>query len=237
MVSSTAYSLISQYLNMQMLRKDQLVVPEGPFIEVQRAGRPLADLCTFDQQHAWWGRTGCENSRLQRPWAHAAQRSMKVLKAPRLPSKSSLRCWKRHACHVKCSGINPTQFVAELPRTSMKVLKAPRLPRKSSLKCWKFVFFLHPLLFTTAKRHGGACAWPSQLTVHSINRLHCGSLRYTADASSIISDQCEKSEDHQPVGHSRHMPDRSKREICISPWCNPFHLTMKLRSSDLVAQA
>ena len=64
----------------------------------------------------------------------------------------------------------------------------------------------------TAKRHGGACAWPSRLTVHSINRLHCGSLRYTADASSIISDQCEKSEDHQPVGHSRHMPDRSKRE-------------------------
>ena len=65
--------------------------------------------------------------------AELPRTSMKVLKAPRLPRKSSLRCWKCHACHVKCSGINPTQFVAELPRTSMKVLKAPRLPRKSSL--------------------------------------------------------------------------------------------------------
>ena len=30
--------------------------------------------------------------------------SMKVLKLPRLPHKSSLRCWKRHACHAKSRG-------------------------------------------------------------------------------------------------------------------------------------
>ena len=36
-----------------MLRKDQLVIPEGPFIEVQRPGCPVADLCAFDQKHAW----------------------------------------------------------------------------------------------------------------------------------------------------------------------------------------
>ena len=42
-----------------------------------------------------------------------------------------------HTYIVKCSGVNPTQFVAELPRTSMEVAKVPRLPRKSSLRCRK----------------------------------------------------------------------------------------------------
>ena len=51
----------------------------------------------------------------------ATQIGPEVLKASRLPRKMH-------------SGVNPTQFVAELPRTSMKNLKAPRLPRKSSLR-------------------------------------------------------------------------------------------------------
>ena len=66
-----------------------------------------------------------------------APRLMQVLKAPRLPRKSSLTCWKRHACQAKGRDVHGYPFVAELPRTSMQALKVSRLPRKSSLTCWK----------------------------------------------------------------------------------------------------
>ena len=63
--------------------------------------------------------------------------------------------------------LNRLVIQASMPTSSVFVARTtpatqiqPEVPK---------VFFLHPLLFMTAKRHGGACAWPSQLTVHPLN--------------------------------------------------------------------
>ena len=65
----------------------------------------------------------------------SAGTSMKGLKVSRLPRKFGPEALKVSRRHVKCSGVNPIQCVAELPLK--KVLKVPRLPRKSSLRCRK----------------------------------------------------------------------------------------------------
>ena len=65
--------------------------------------------------------------------------AMGVLKVPRLPRKSSLRCCKCHACHVKSTGATsvPVRRQASVDSYTIEVLKVPHLPRKSSLRCWK----------------------------------------------------------------------------------------------------
>ena len=77
--------------------------------------------------------------------------SMEVLKVPRLPRKSSLRCWKCHACHTKSRGVKyvplrrqasadiygGTKSATPATQSEPEVLKVSRLPRKSSLRCWK----------------------------------------------------------------------------------------------------
>ena len=131
----------------------------------------------------------------------ASLTSMLVQKVSRLPCRSSLMCCKCHACMPR--KMQRRQFDRIRRQASADIYggaESTTPATQSEPEVLKVFLFLHPLLFMTAKRHGGACAWPSQLTVHSVNRLHWGSLRYTADASSIIPGQCEKSEDHQPEG-------------------------------------
>ena len=70
--------------------------------------------------------------------------SMEILQVPRLPHKSSLRCWKCHACHAKSRGVKSIPFrrqasadiygdiASATPATQIEpeVLKVSRLPRK-----------------------------------------------------------------------------------------------------------
>ena len=59
--------------------------------------------------------------------AKLPQTSMKVLKAPRLPHRSSLASSQNEAASTQ------DRLVAKLPQTSVKVLKVPRLPHRSGL--------------------------------------------------------------------------------------------------------